>query len=677
MKPQTAKPDTESRGADGTLMLQRQYRTFALNRADIDEEARTVPLSFSSEEPYQRWWGIEILGHKKDEVNMDWIAGGTAPLLKDHDRYNQIGVIETATLGSDRKGRAVVRFGKSARAEEEFQEVLNGVRSNISVGYEIDELTLMKETNDNSEYRVTKWTPLEVSTVSIPADRTVGVGKDDADRPAKAVRVCRSDAAPATIPVPIETSAKKEIQMTTAVDTQELDKIRTQARQEEADRTKGILALATRHNMREFAEEHIAKGTSLELFRGLALDELHKRGSDKPLNQPIAEIGLSKKEAQQFSVRKFMLSIANRNTADAPFEHECAKAVRAAMEKEGYRGQGPGNFLPYEIMSQPLPGVRVHEGRLMIGDQVISQRDLATTPLASGGAMVATDLLAADFITLLRNASLVRQMGARVLSGLVGNVAIPRQIGSVTPGWVAQSGAATESDASFAQVTMSMKTCHGIQDVTRDLLMQSTPAAEGLVRADLIETMATQLDFIALHGTGASNQPTGLANTAGIGSEAGGANGAAPTWDNVVNLESAVANNNAAQGATGYLTNTRVRGRLKRTQKFTGTNGQEIWQGPPAGADGGLYGTLNGYRAGVSNNVRSDLTKGTSTGVCSAIFFGNWADLLIGEWGTAEILPDEVTQASNRIIRMHIWQSLDIAVRRQQSFAAMLDALTV
>lgn len=677
MSQKTAKPDAESRAQDGTLLLTRQYRTFALNRAEIDEEARTVPLSFSSEEPYQRWWGIEILGHKKDEVNMDWLSGGTAPLLKDHDRYTQIGVIETAKIGSDRKGRAVVRFGKSARAEEEFQEVLNGVRSNISVGYEIDELTLMKETNDNSEYRVTKWTPLEVSTVSIPADRTVGIGKEAAEHPAKAVRICRAeDPAPAPVITP-----KKETRMDPVIEVQELEKIRKQARdeaqKEEVERVKGIMALATRHSMREFADEHIGKGTSLELFRGLALDELHKRGSDKPLNQPLAELGLSKKEAQQFSVRKFMLSLVDKDASVAPFENECAKAVREAMEKSGYRGRAKGNFLPYEIMSQPLPGVRMHEGRLMIGDQVISQRDLATTPVASGGAMVATDLLAADFITLLRNASMVRRMGARVLSGLVGNVAIPRQIGSITPGWVAQAGPASESDASFAQVTMSMKTCHGIQDITRDLLMQSTPAAEGLVRADLIETMATQVDFIALHGTGASNQPTGLAATAGIGSEAGGVNGLAPTWDNIVNLESLVANNNAAQGATGYLTNTRVRGRLKRTQKFTGTNGQEIWMGPPAGADGGLFGTLNGYTAGVSNNVRNDLTKGTSSGVCSAIFFGNWADLLIGEWGTAEILPDEVTQAANRIIRMHVWQSLDIAVRRQQSFAAMLDALTV
>jgi len=264
-----------------------------------------------------------------------------------------------------------------------------------------------------------------------------------------------------------------------------------------------------------------------------------------------------------------------------------------------------------------------------------------------------------------------------VLSGLVGNVTIPRQIGSVTPGWVAQAGPGSESDASFAVVTMAMKTAHAIQDVTRDMLMQGTPAVEGLIRADLIETMATQLDFVGLHGTGSGNQPTGLFATAGIGAVVGGAAGLAPTWDHIVDLESQVANNNAAQGSVGYLTNTRVRGKLKRTQKFSGTNGQEIWLPPQMGDDAGTFGSLNGYRAGVSNNVRSDLVKGGSGAVCSAIAFGNWSDLLIGEWGTAEILPDEVTQAVNRIVRFHIWQSIDVAVRRAQSFSAMLDALTV
>lgn len=668
-------PQATQRKPDEPLKLGRQWRTVGLELKELNEEAREVPLSYSSEEPYERWWGVEVLGHAATEVDMTWIASGRAPFLADHDTRQQIGVVTSAQLGTDRKGRAVVRFGKSPRAEQEWQDVKDGVRGNVSVGYEIRELELVKQEGDVKTYRVTDWRPLEVSLVSIPADMSVGVGRDDAGDE-KPVRIKGQQARSA------DTTPRKDPIMDETIDKAELDKLRAQAREQatkdEQDRVRGIMSLATRHNMRELADKHIGEGTSLELFRGLALDELHKRGSDKPLQAPASQIGLSDKDAKRFSVARYMRSLVEKDKDVAPFEHECAKAVRDAMEKEGYRGSGKGNYLPFEVMQQPLPGVRVVEGRLMVGDRVISsQRDLSTATAGAGGNLVATDLLAADFITLLRNASLVRRMGARVLSGLVGNIAIPRQTGGITPGWVAQAAPGTEGDATFALVTLTPKTAHGIQDVTRDLLMQGTPAVEGLIRADLIDSMATQLDFIALHGTGASNQPTGLLATAGIGSVAGGTNGAAPTWDNIVELESQVANNNAAFGSIGYLTNSKVRGKLKRTQKFSGTNGQEIWMPAMAGDDSSLFGSMNGYRAGVSNNVRSDLTKGSSSGVCSALAYGNWADLLIGEWGTAELLPDEVTQAANRIIRMHIYQTVDIGVRRAQSFSAMQDALTV
>jgi len=660
-------PDNGERAEQPAVV---QFLGSHIGREAVDEEGRTVALSFSSEQPYERWWGIEVLGHRKGEVDMSWVGSGRAPLLADHDTRQQIGVVLSAELGTDRRGLASVRFGKNARAQQEWQDVLDGVRVNVSVGYEIRELELVKQEGDVKTYRVTDWQPLEVSLVSIPADMTVGVGREGG----------LELNPPAVVPAAAKPKASQEKAMsTTTTDVAVVESAAREAAQKtERERCAGILELGTRHNMRQIAEEHLAKGTSLELFRGLMLEELHKRGSDKPLQNPPAQLDLSAKEVKQFSVARFYRSLMDKDASIAPFEHECAKAVREALERAGQHARGKGNFLPYDVLSAPLPGVRAVDGHLMIGDRLISsQRDLTTATTAAGGAMVPTDLMAADFITLLRNASLVRRMGARVLGGLVGNVAIPRQTASITIGWFAQAGAASESDATFAQVTLSPKTAHGIQDVTRDLLLQGTPAVEGLIRADLIESMATQLDLIALHGTGASNQPTGLAATAGIGSVAGGANGAAPTWDNIVDLESAVANNNAAVNAVGYLTNTRVRGRLKRTQKFASTNGQEIWMPPMAGDDAALYGSLNGYRAGVSNNVSNTLTKGTSSGVCSAIFFGNWNDLLIGEWGTAEILPDEVTQAANRIVRMHVYQTLDIAVRRAQSFAAMLDALTV
>ncbi len=663
---QLAEGDTQAARAEPVPELV-HYTTGAIRAAEIDEETREVDVSFSSEQPYERWWGIEVLGHAQGEADMSWIASGRAPVLADHDPGTQIGVVLSAQIGRDRKGRSRWRFGKSARAEQELQDAKDGVRCNVSVGYEIRELELVKQEGDVKTYRVTDWRALEQSLVSIPADMTVGVGRGAEDNHPPQLAQPRKDA----------TMNQNVNTLDDAERTRLVADARAQAVKDEQDRVRGIMSLATSHNLRELGEKAVHDGTDLASFRGQALDELHKRGSDKPLYQPLAQIGLSDKEARSFSVARYMRSLIDKDPKVAAFETECAASVRDAMDKAGHRASNGGNYLPFEVMRQPLPGVRVVEGHLVVGDRIIgAQRDLSSATTGAGGAMVSTDLLAADFITLLRQVIMVRRMGCRVLSGLVGNVNIPRQTGSSTMGWVAQAGAASESDATFAVVSLSMKTAHGIQDVTRDLLLQGTPAVEGLIRADLLDTMAITIDAAALHGTGASNQPTGLAATAGIGSVAGGTNGLAPTWDHIVALESAIANNNAAMGSMGYLTNTKVRGKLKTTQKFASTNGQEVWQGPLPGDDPSVLGLLNGYRAGVSNNVSSTLTKGSSSGVCSAIFCGNWSDLIIGEWGTAEILPDPLTQAANRIVRMHVYQSIDIAIRRPQSFAAMLDALT-
>lgn len=155
------------------------HRELTLDRSGINEEARTVALTFSSEEPYQRWFGNEILDHSSSSVRMDRLRNA-APLLVDHNPGDQVGVTQEASIGSDRRGRAVVRFGKSARADEIFQDVQDGIRTKVSVGYRIHEMVLDRQDGDVPTYRVTDWEPLEVSIVAVPADDTVGVGRSDA-----------------------------------------------------------------------------------------------------------------------------------------------------------------------------------------------------------------------------------------------------------------------------------------------------------------------------------------------------------------------------------------------------------------------------------------------------------------------------------------------------------------
>lgn len=157
----------------GHINGEREF-SYSFQRSDADRSKRTVNLSFSSEEPVQRFWGIEILDHTESGVNLTRLKRG-GPLLLNHDPTSLVGVVAGAAVVS-RRGHATVRFSKSARGEETFQDVLDGILTNVSVGYQIDKLVLEKKPDT---YRATKWTPLEISLVSVPADINVGVGRAD------------------------------------------------------------------------------------------------------------------------------------------------------------------------------------------------------------------------------------------------------------------------------------------------------------------------------------------------------------------------------------------------------------------------------------------------------------------------------------------------------------------
>ncbi len=262
---------------------------------------------------------------------------------------------------------------------------------------------------------------------------------------------------------------------------------------------------------------------------------------------------------------------------------------------------------------------------------------------------------------------MLRQAGATTLSGLVGNIGIPRQTGEATSYWLAEHGSPTESEQTVDQVPMTPKTVGAFTDLSRKLLKQASIDVELFVRNDLATVIALAADYAGLHGSGTSNQPTGLSNTSGIGLVVGGTNGAAPIWSHIVQLETLVSQSNADVGTLSYMTNSLVRGKLKETEKASGTAKFIYGEGATP---------LNGYAASTTNQIRSNLDKGTSTGVCSALFFGNWADLIIGLWGVLDILVDPFTHSTSGTVRVVALQDMDIAVRHAESFSVMLDALT-
>ena len=607
--------------------------TCTFDRAAIDVDARTVEIAFSSEMPVERWWGIEILDHSRGAMREKRIKQGGA-LLMDHDWRDQVGVIESVRIDADRVGRAVVRFGRSARANEIFQDVQDGIRSNISVGYRIHKVKLEKSEDDVDTYRISDWEPHEISFVSVPADISVGVGRSAEIEPepelnspeTRTMENLPPVAAPAPTPVAVDTT-----------------RYVTQGQDAERKRVADILGMANdasfkRFNLGELADSAVRSGMTVDEFRSKAMAQM----ATAPM--PTAEIGMSNKDQRQYSLVRALHYLANpsdtRAREQAGFEIECSMA---AAEKSGKASRGL--IVPFDVL----------------------KRDLTVSPATAGGHTVATDLLAGSFIDLLRNAQVISDMGTQYLTGLVGNIAIPRQTGGGTAYWVAENAAVTESSQAFDQVTLAPKTVGAMTDISRKLLLQSSIDVEAFVQRDLATTLGLAIQQAAINGPGTGNQPTGILATAGIGSVVGGTNGATPDWQDIVDLETAVAVANADVGTLAYLTNAKVRGRMKTTSKVSGQNGF-IW-------DNGNT-PLNGYRAAVSNAVPSNLTKGTATGVCSAIIFGNFADLIIGLWGGLDLLVDPYTGGAAGTVRVITHQDVDVAVRYAASFAAMQDALT-
>ena len=596
-EPQVEEPEVEEE-TDRAASAEVQHRAMEMEMSPIDEETRTVKIALSSEEPVARSFGNEVLDHGKESIDLSFLASGRAPLLLDHDPEKQIGVIKSVKLDENaRRLRAEVRFGKGELAREAFSDVVDGIRANISVGYSIDKME--RDRDDKETYRAKSWKPVEASLVSIPADMTVGVGRSG-----------KAENKPV-----IRTSLKEDNTMSEV----NLDAVKAEAQQAAQKNAAQIVELGARHNKSDMAREAIAKGQSIDEFRGTLLESI---GSTSALESQ--DIGMNEKEVKNFSMMRAIHALANptdrRAQEAAAFEFECS---RAAAEQYGTTAQGI--MLPADVL------------------RTWNKRDLNSSDESE---LFTDDFRGGDFIDSLRNSSSVMAAGARMLGGLSGDVKIPKKTAAASAAWIAsEGGAATESEMTVGNVSLAPKTLGAFTDVTRQLLIQSSLDVEGLIRDDLVKAMALAIDKAGLEGTGSSGQPTGILN-AGVNTVTNFA-AANPTFAEVVTLETAVAEDNALNGNLAYILPASMNGALKTTAKDAGS-GQFVSQG----------GQINGYNAIVSNQA----TAGN-------LYFGNFDDLLIGMFGGLDIVVDPYTASTTGTVRVVALQSVDVGVRHAESFA--------
>lgn len=667
-------------------------RAYQIDRKLLTKDRTiTFPASSETEEVIRYDWAIgeyvELLDHSPRSVRMGRLKAG-APLLKDHSRWDQIGVIEGAEV-RDRRLYVTSRFGNSQAALDEEKDVADGIRQNVSIGYIVHEMVLEEKRKDGPDvYRVTDWEPMEVSTVAIPADPSVGFGRSEAndayrEHETRVIRrdirqggdgmkriqvVRREDGALLRIfenefdATKHERIDEQEQAPATANSAAPGVKVGAERGSEgvspdeiarkERERVQEITAIGSRFNCSDLASEAIRSSVPWQVFR----DHVWSRQPEgKPLDAPKSQLGLSDKDKKRFSILRAVGALVTQKRESAAYEFECSAEVAKRLDKEPQ-----GFYVPADLLygdDDFLLGTGGRGGK----------RDLSVGTATAGGNLVATNLLAGSFIELLRNRAAVMRLGARTLPGLVGNVDIPRQSGGATAGFVAEATNIPESDQTFDKVSMVPRTLGVWTDISRKLMLQATPAIEGLVRSDLNLAIALGVDNVAINGSGTAPTPRGIRNVVGIGSVALGANGASPTWVSQVNLVASVMVANADVGSLGFLTNAKAWATLMGIERTT-ANGRYLLEEPGN--------RLLGYGFDVSNQVPSNLVKGSSGSVCSAEIFGNWAELLIGEWGTLDIFPDPYTLGDQGAVRIRAFKDLDIAVRHAVSFAVIADMLT-
>jgi HK97 family phage major capsid protein/HK97 family phage prohead protease len=594
-----------------------------------EDDGTKLTFSASSEVPIERWYGKEVLSHADGAIRMERIARGAMPLLFNHDMDDVIGMVDGARI-EDKRLVVDAHFFDTARANE-VRAMVNGGLRNISVKYR---LHVVDENRDTETYTATDWEPLESSIVTIPADYAVGVGRSIGEE--CEVRMVRADGEVDEPAKPADRS--KAVNDTVTAAAGENAEKNVSAIQAEKERREAIGNLCKSNKIDSRVEARwIEDGTPLPQVAKEILDVMEERGKSKPAI--ASEIGLTTKERDKFSLFRVVRYLKDKGDADArsaaAFELECSKAVAQRLGKTG----SSSVFVPAEVLMRPMSAD-------------VMQRAMATTPGSKGGYLVNVENM--GFIDILRNRSVVRAMGARVISGLEGNVVFPRQTGKATVTW--QGGEHTSvsaTDQALGQLSMTPKTAIVVTDISEQLMRQSSPSAEQFVMADLAAVVAIDgVDAAAINGTGGA-QPLGLKNTTGISSSQ---DAASVTYAKVLAFPVAAGGNNAIRGNPGFVTNIAGASVLMQKSRFSNTD-TPLWEGNL------LDGSLVGFRAMSSEQIGS-----------GELIFGSWDELVIGEWGVLELATDTGgTRFNSATVGIRAMWMVDVMLRYPQAFVSSVN----
>ena len=688
------------RDSKKTLELPALYRSAQIKSGALDVEKRTVSFSFSSTTPVRRMIAgrafREVLSHEVGSIDSERLNRGVVPLLWNHNWDHQIGrVIDWGIVNG--KGVATAVFSSNQAGEEALRDIKDGIKGSISVGYIPRQVRMLKrevvteekengtddtkrgrddpdddlddpddlfdqdddddddeddDEDDDDTFEVVRWEPIEISLVSVPADMTVGVGRASAEMyevrvlelPDEVAQVSEvnlsenqtimAESATPTPPAapPVTVEVKKEDM--------------TQVREAEILRIREIQSYGEQFKAQDEAQDFIRSGKSVPEFQTYILRE--KAKNVRPLTTVDPSLGVAIKDQKRYSI---------------------TRAINAQIK--AMRGQGRFDGLEAEVSAE-LARVHQHEPTGFYVPDWFLTRDLTVTvpPQPQSGGVTIQTSVEPSLIPLLRNRTAVLQAGARYMSGLQGNLLMPRQYAPSTISWNTEIAAFTESDLAMDSVTLSPNRCGGWCNYSKQLLAQSSLDIDNVVRDDMVQVIQIALDAVAITGTG-TNQPTGILNTVANAPGTAGPSYAYsktapsvifgpsgyPTWAQVIAFEARVeAGNQILDESACYLTTPSVKGTWKSLAKNDPRNTSGPYY-PMFFWEGGIQGTINGYRAIATNQIPGD-----------KVIFGKWNELMIGQWAGLDIVVDIYSLATQAEIRVITNMFADVKYRYASAF---------
>ena len=643
----------------------------------IDKEKRTLTFPYGSEEPVNRGYlGYEILDFTEESVDQSRLMA-SAPLLYNHNPDDVLGVVEKSWIDKKR-GYVTVRLGKHERGEEILGLINDGILRNVSVGYSISktEKEERKKDDDKEYYRVIGFQPAEISIVTVPADYSgagIGRAKDtkkididsekqstmDSDVKPASVEVQRTNAvADQSVPqvnLNLKTMATSTPENNDVV--RDLEKARNDAQSNERKRIREITSFCNKMQLGDETLNNLIDNPKATINDARAIY------CDKAQMQPVESIQ-AKADIPEKELSEISLVAGARAALTGDWTSREAGLIREVSQEVELKG-----------------GKRTTSNSFMIPFSAFTPQQRATyvTSTANvGGNLVGTDYRPQDFIEFLYNNSIALGAGVQTLNDLQGDVAIPKRSGKGSTYWLStETTAITAGNSTFSQITMTPKNVASLEKYSRQQVLQGLPAIETLIRSDMTTNLQLAMDSAILNGSGSSGEPTGILNTSGVNSIAMGTNGGAITIDALINLEGNVVIDNGIvnPASTGYLTNGKVVNDLK---KLKDTAGQYLYNiGSVVAGRGATPASINGYTISDSMQLPSTLTKGSSSGNCSSVIFGDFSQCLVGLWGGLEItVGEDSDDFSKALTSIRGIMTMDVAVRNPVSFGVIKDITT-